>query len=175
MNGPGPNKKRSSELATLVANYLRQEEALLTAALPIVRALQCAFTQPGKTSVTPQLDRQQEFFKLMGEMHVQRQCFRRDLAQHLQIDPSSVNLEKALAGLPGPVRADYGGAVERVRQLAQDMAAANYEISVHLRIHLGAYRRILRDLTNTSAGSGRYGPAGTTESLDYRPLLTIHG
>jgi hypothetical protein len=175
MNGPGLNKKQTSELAAVVANYLHQEESLLTAALPIVRALQGAFTQPGKMSKLPQLDRQHEFFKLMGEMHGKRQCFRQDLARQLQRDPSSVNLEQALAGLPGPVRADFGGAVERIRKLAQDMAAANYEISVHLRIHLDAYRRILRDLTNTSAGSGRYGPAGTTESLDYRPLLIIHG
>ncbi len=175
MNGHGKTSQATSTTGALVANYLCQEEALLATALPIVRALQAAFMRPGKLAQSPEADRQQEFFRVMEEMHVGRQRFREELARQLQIGLGGATLERALAVLTDADREECASGLERVRKLAQDLAAANYEISVHLRIHLGAYRRILRDLTNTSAGSGRYGPAGKTESLDYRPLFHIHG
>ena len=51
----------------------------------------------------------------------------------------------------------------------------NHRVSICLRIHLDAYQRILRDLTNSRQGSGRYGPTGNAESHDYRSLIQIHG
>ena len=63
----------------------------------------------------------------------------------------------------------------RVRHLANDVVATNHRLSLHLRIYLDAYQRLLRDLTGTASGSGRYGPHGKAESLEYRPLIQIHG
>ena len=84
-------------------------------------------------------------------------------------------MARALAGLPKAANAAIAADAARVQRLADELAAANYSVSVYLRIHLDAYRRVLRDLTNSAAASGRYGREGKTESHEYRPLIQIHG
>jgi hypothetical protein len=165
----------SHNLAVLCADHVRGEEALLAAALPLVRAVQEALNARGAGALATALAGHQEFSRLIEQMSLRRQRFRETLAGRLKIAPRDVTLARALATMPAASQAAIGAAAARARRLADDLAAANYGISIHLRIHLEAYQRILRDLTSTAAGSGRYGPAGQTESLEYRPLIHIRG
>jgi hypothetical protein len=165
--------------AEAIATYLRQEEALLAAALPLVQGLQAAFGDAG-TAPAADFRAQQEFLKMAGEVNASRKNLHEEWARQWRLASSGLassafTMERALELLPEPERSECRATAERVQSLAQQVAAVNYTVSIHLRIHLSAYRRILRELTNTSAGSGRYGPAGKAESQDYRPLLHIHG
>ncbi len=162
-------------LAQLCAAHLRHELELLAAALPLVRAVQEGFNLPDFAAFMPALASHGEFARLLHEIEVRRQWFREAAASHVHLPAREVTLTRVLASLPADDQVDLAAEAERLRQLAEEVAGINYRVSVHLRVHLGAYRRILRDLTNTSVGSGRYGPAGKSESLDYRPLIHIHG
>jgi hypothetical protein len=51
----------------------------------------------------------------------------------------------------------------------------NRWLTIHMRIHLEAYQRLLSDLTGSARSSGRYGPAGNAEASDYRPLIQVRG
>jgi hypothetical protein len=166
---------KTADLATLCADYLRQEEILLAAAQPMVQGVKEAFTLRGHEAFVAALARHQEFAALLARVNVVRSGFREALSRRLRLAPAEVTLTRALQCVPEPDRRALAADAARLRRLADEMAATNYWISVHLRVHLGAYRRILRDLTNTAAGSGRYGRAGKTESLEYRPLILIHG
>jgi hypothetical protein len=163
------------DLAALCARHLGEEEALLTAALPILRAARDSFTHRNFQDLTKALVRHQEFARLAGAMNHGRRRFSAQLAARLRIDPSRVTLELALSQLPDSAQPALAGRIEQVRKLADELCALNYWVAVHLRIHLEAYRRILRDLTHSSTGSGRYGPAGKAESLDYGPMFHCRG
>lgn len=165
----------SGELATLCGEHLRHEEALLVAALPLARAVKGAFGARGLEAFTAALTGHDEFARLIKEIGLKRQRFREAVARYLLVTTEEVSLPRALARLPALVRPTITALATRVRCLADELAATNDWIAVHLRVHLSAYRRILRDLTNTSAGSGRYGPAGNAESLEYRPMIHIEG
>ena len=93
----------------------------------------------------------------------------------LKIAADAVTLPIAIDHLPAVERGPLADELAKARALAQEIVAGTRRLSLFLRIHLDAYRRILRDLTNTRASSGRYGPTGNAESLDYRPLIQIHG
>jgi hypothetical protein len=165
----------SQDLATLCTDHLRHEETLLAAALPLASAVRKAFTQRGFDAFAAALGRHADFAQLVDEMTVRRLRLREELAGRLGMAPKEITLAGALANLPDTAKAAVAAGAARVRRLAEELATTNYWVSVHLRIHLDAYRCILRDLTNTSTGSGRYGREGTPELLEYRPLLQIHG
>jgi hypothetical protein len=63
----------------------------------------------------------------------------------------------------------------RVRGLAKELTVLNQRVAACLRIHLDAFQRILREVTNSQPSSGRYGPTGNAESHEYRPLLQLQG
>jgi hypothetical protein len=170
---PSRSNSGSPELAALCANHLRDEEALLAAALPLVRAVKNAFGARGFDTFAAALGRHQEFAQMIEKMNVRRMHFRESLGRHLELPSQEVTLSAALARLPD--HSALAADAARVKRLVDELASLNYWVSVHLRIHLKAYRNILRDLTNTRAGSGRYGPGGKAESLEYRPLFQIHG
>jgi hypothetical protein len=165
----------AGDLAALCASHFRHEEALLSAALPIVRAVYAAFSERGFAAVPAALGGHQDFAGLIEEMNRRRQCFRDELARRLGIMAADVSLARVLNRLPASLQATVADSAARARRLAEELAATNFRVSVHLRVHLDAYRRILRDLTNSTTSSGRYGPAGKTESHEYRPLIQIHG
>jgi hypothetical protein len=175
MKQPKNDEDDRHDLLALCARQLEREEALLAAALPIVRGMQAAFALQSLDAFVAALSGHAAFVKLLEEINTRRQAFRDELGQQLRIAAHKCTLASALAALPANVRPPLVAQAARVRRLADELAALNYRISIHLRIYLDAYRRILRDLTNTSASSGRYGPAGRTEAHDYRPLLQIHG
>jgi hypothetical protein len=165
----------SQELAALCGEHLRQEGALLTAALAIVRGVQVSFSERGIGALIVALTSHHQFAKLIEEMKVRRQRCRAELTRLLDIEPKDATLTRALARLPVAHQASMAEQATRVRAMATELAGLNYRVSVHLRVHIDAYRRILRDLTNTAVSSGRYGPAGKTELQDYRPLIHIRG
>jgi hypothetical protein len=165
----------SHDLTALCAAHLSHEKVLLAAALPVVRAVQVAFSLRRHAALAAALSGHQEVAKLIEEMRLRRQHFREAAARRLGIDPKDTTLARVLAGLPEAARAAIAQGAAQVRRLADELAATNYSVSIFSRIYLDAYRRILRELTNSAASSGRYRPAGGTESLDYRPLIQIHG
>jgi hypothetical protein len=165
----------SCELADLCADYLRCEEGLLAAVLALLRAMQAAFVARGLESLKTALGGHRECAKLIEDVNLRRQHFRDALARRLGLAAQDVTLARVLACLDGPAKTGVADAAARVGRLAEEAVLIHARVRIHVRIHLDAYRRVLRDLTNTAASSGRYGPAGRTESLDYRPLVFVHG
>jgi hypothetical protein len=162
-------------LATLCLDHLHNEAAMLTTALSIVGAIKKAFGERGLDAFTAALGRNWELTRIVADIQRRRRQFAESTAGRLGLPWQAVTISAVTAHLPENGRATVIGTANRVRTLAQDLAAANFVVSVHIRVHLDAYRRILRDLTNTRAGSGRYSPAGHAEVLDYRPMLQING
>jgi hypothetical protein len=163
------------DLAVLCADHLRQEETLLAALLPMVRALKDAFGPDGFAVFAATMQQHHEIFRLIDEMNQRRRSFQESAARHLKIASTAVTLSLALRPLPEAVRQPLSADADRVRRLAGELTVLNNRLSVHVRIFLDAYRRLLRDFTGTSKGSGRYGRAGRAESLDYRPLIQVQG
>jgi hypothetical protein len=164
-----------SDLAELCVSHLREEETLLRAAEPLVLAVKDAFSMRAQEAFVAALTRHQEFAGLLSRLHRLRTAFREALSRQMRVRPEQVTLSLALERVPEPAKRALAADAARIRRMADELAKTNYWISVHLRVHLDAYRRLLRDVTDTAAGSGRYGPAGKTESLDYRPLILIRG
>jgi hypothetical protein len=169
------NSPDHHDLATLCACQLRAEAAALAAVLPLVRAAQAAFRQRALESFVAALAGHAQSLKLIEELNLKRQRFRTTLAHHLHIEPQQTTWSAALTCLPSAVQAELAEHLARVRGLAEELAATSHLLSIQLRIYLEAYRRLLRDVTNTAAGSGRYGSAGIAESHEYRSLIQIHG
>jgi hypothetical protein len=161
-------------LARLCADHLHEEETLLRAALDIVTGVEAGLAGRASGAFPSALAVHAQFCQLILEMRARRDRFRQAVAGRLNLPPEKVTITRTLAGLEGPARALSDDAA-RVSGLADALAAATQKVSARLRVYLDCYRRILRDLTNTATSSGRYGPAGRAESLDYRPLLSIHG
>lgn len=89
--------------------------------------------------------------------------------------PDAITVPIILGRLPIQDRPALEAEVARVRGLAEELTALNRQVSVFVRIHLDAYQRILRDLTHSRRGSGRYGRTGSAEGHEYRSLIQIHG
>ncbi len=154
---------------------LRDEETALAAALPLLRAAHEAFGQGNLDAFAKALTTHQQSLNLMEEINRRRQRFRAMLASRLDMEPTQITWADTLARVPIALRADLSVQVVRVRRGAEELASMAYALSVQLRIYLDAYRRLLRDVTNTASNSGRYGRAGTTESLEYCSMIQIHG
>jgi len=169
--------KSDERLAQLCAEHLEHEETLLAAASRIARAILAAFKARGPESFRAALQGQAEVAAAAVKMNARRRRFHEEAARLTRTGASDqpISLTDALAALGASHRARLEPVATRVRHLAQELADLNYRVSVHIRVHLNAYRSILNDLTGTSPSSGRYGPAGTAESADYRPLLLLHG
>lgn len=169
------NSTATKEAADLCANYLRDEEAMLSAALPMVRAVQ-AFVAQGTPDMTLEITRNyQELAALIDNMVYRRQVLRAEIARRLNQEVATVRLSQFLERLPFDVRNSLQTQLARVRNMAHELVAANHRLSNFVRIFLDAYQCILQDVTRTKSGSGRYGPQGKAESPVYRPLLQIHG
>lgn len=162
-------------LATLCADHLAEEERLLTAALPMVRAISESLMHGEPVDVQHLLSRQSEIEAFLEEMTRRRQRLRETIANEISIPAADVCLSRVLERLPADAAGPLRDRLARVRALAEELAAMNYRLAVFVRIHLDAYRRLLCDLTGTASGSGRYGPQGKTEAPSYRPLIHIHG
>lgn len=162
------------ELATRCARHLEAEEGALNALLPRLRALRDALRARGVEALGEAMAGQQELTRRIDEMRVQRLQLRTELATRLRIAPSEATLTRTLRTLPEASAAPLQALADRVRRLAEEVVALHHWLAVHLRVHLSAYERLLADLTGTTA-SGRYGPAGTLEATDYRPVLQVHG
>lgn len=165
------NRNTSPELLCLCTEQMSREASLLTCAAQAVQSVQAALLDPksGDLSASAGL------FVQFAELVRQRDRFSTAAAGLLQLAPKAATLPVALAQLPPADRAPLAAELHRLRGLAKDVDASTRRLAVFLRIHLDAYRGILRGLTNSRSGSGRYGPTGTAETLDYRPLIQIHG
>jgi hypothetical protein len=163
------------DMVSLCASHLREEESLLAEALPIVRAVQDQFTRTTPVDLNQLGAQHQRFTRLIEETQRRRQRLREEVACPLQVPPHEVRISQVLQFAPPSVKEELLSQVERVRRMADEVVAANHRIALHLRIFLDAYQRLLRDLTRTASGSGRYGPHGNAESQEYRPLIQIHG
>ncbi len=157
------------------ADYLLEEEGLLVAALPMVRDIQIALVSNDLRALPQVVDCHQEFMRFIDAMHERRQRFSAELARYFRIAPESLRLSQLLASVPTETHAAQFERLNRVRAMAEELVALNHRLSVHLRIHLDAYQRLLRDLTGTATGSGRYGAHGQSETSEYRALIQIHG
>lgn len=163
------------DLATLCACHLGEEETLLAAVLPILRAVKEGFLQRGFGALETQVQRQQDVSGLIDTMRGRRDRLRAELARRLDVAPDEATLSRVLASLPESIQDSLHAGVERVRRMANELVTLNHWLAVHLRIHLDAYQRLLAELTGAGPGSGRYGPAGKTETHEYPPLIQIHG
>ena len=165
----------ASDLAGLLADHLQAEEAVLTAALPVLRAIRAAFTDQASGSLPAGTEDQQRLARLVSDMRERRRHWREGLARRLQCPVEAITVSGILDRLP-PNRHDLVRAdAERVRNLARELVGLNHWLNIHLRIYCDAYRRLLRGLTGTVQHSGRYGPAGKAEVNDFRPLIQIQG
>jgi hypothetical protein len=165
----------SREAAALCASYLEHEETLFRTALAMLRAIQAAFAARDPDALMTALAARADFARLIEDIDLRRRHFRDTMARQLGVGAAEATLPRVLASLEGTSRTERARDIARVGRLAEELAWAHSSVCVHLRIRLDVYRRVLHDLTNTAASSGRYSPAGRTEPLDYRPLLFIHG
>lgn len=163
------------DLAAFCAAQLRAEESALTVALPLVRAAQAAFAARDLASFVAALAGHEKSLKVMADINGRRRHFRAALARRLGGEARQVTWARAMAELPRETQAGLTEVVSRVRGLVEELAALSYALSIQLRIYLDAYRRLLRDVTNTGAASGRYGRAGIAEAHEYRSLIQIRG
>jgi hypothetical protein len=177
MSSSNPNESPAltQALRFLCSDHLQHEASVLQSALRLVRAMDTAFRQHSSNLIAPTVNRHAEVAALMEELNRRRAHFRASAARLLKLAPDAVKFSVILNQLSARERPAVATEMARVRVMAEELAAINYRVSIFLRIHLDAYRRILRDLTNSRQGSGRYGPTGSTESHEYRPLIQIHG
>ena len=165
----------TSDIATLCANHLREEKRLLAAALPIVRAVQAALVQSPAALVLEIARDHQELTQLIDDMMRRRQVLREEIACRLNLAAADFSLSQGVRRLPTDSRDALQSQLTRVRQMASELVATNHRLSLHVRIFLDAYQWLLRGLTGTTSGSGRYGPQGKADTPMYRPMLQIHG
>ena len=165
----------TNEMVQLIEQHLHDEERWLETATPMVRAVQTALTQtPGE--LMPEIARQhQELATGIDAILRRRQELCERLSNQVGIPAGEIRLSRILPRLPEKARAKLQAQVARVRDRAAELIAANRRLSIHVHIFLDAYQRLLRGLTGTASGSGRYGPQGKTESPAYRPLLQVRG
>lgn len=163
------------DLAELLAVHLHDEEAALAAGLPMVRALKSAMTQSAGDRLAEIADGHQAIAGLFADIKMRRQRFLEQMSRRCQLEARSLTVSLVINTLPTSKRAALHAAAEEVRTLAQEFVAVARWVTVHLRIHLDAYQRLLCDLTGTANHSGRYGPAGKAETSDFRPIIQIQG
>ena len=130
-------------LATLCLDHLQHEDTLLKTALSIVCAIKAAFSERTPDAFVTGLSRHREFSSMVGAIQQRRRHFAETAAGQLGVASAKVTISAVLEHLPKSCRADVAEAAERVRGLAHELAAANFVVSVHVRVHLNAYRRIL--------------------------------
>jgi flagellar biosynthesis/type III secretory pathway chaperone len=171
-NEPTPS---TPPLRFLCTQHLQNEATLLTTALSLVYSLETAFRQRNGNDLAETVSQQVELVTQIAALNRQRAQFRDSAARLLPVAPNAITVPIALSHLPATDRLPLAAELTRIRVLAEELAALVRRVSVFLRIHLDAYQRILRDLTNSRNSSGRYGPTGNAESHEYRPLLQIHG
>ena len=164
-----------NKLSTLCGDHLRAEERLLRLALPMVRAVKDAFQNPNADSLMEALSCREEVTRLHDDLHRRRQQLCVEVAQRLHCDRDSIKLPAIVRLLPLELQDPLLSQLAFVRQMAGELAALNYWVSVHVRIHLDAYESVLRGLIGSTANSGRYDPHGKAEAPEYRSLLEIHG
>jgi hypothetical protein len=162
-------------LTTLCLDHLRNEQVMIKTALSIVGAIQSAFSVRGPDAFSEALGRHRELTAMFADIQHCRRQFAEAVSRLVRVPPEKITMPIVLPHLSETDQARITDATARARDLAQELTAANFVASVHIRVHLDAYRRILRDLTNTNIGSGRYCPAGNAESLEYRPMMQITG
>ena len=165
----------TQELHSLCTNHLQYEATVLASALLLVQAMEAAFQRRSGSDFVTTIQRHAEVAALMEELNGHRACFRAAAARSLGTSPEAITIPVVLDRLPPQDRPALATGVARVRLMAEELAANNRRVSICLRIHLDAYQRILRDLTSSRQGSGRYGRTGRAESHEYRPLIQIHG
>jgi flagellar biosynthesis/type III secretory pathway chaperone len=112
---------------------------------------------------------------VIDELQRQRAHFRMATARILRTAPEAITVSHVLDRLPAQDRSVLLNELTRIRQMADELAANNRRVSIFARVHLDAYQRILRDLTNSHRGSGRYGSTGNAETPEYRPLIQVQG
>lgn len=168
-------KTEAGELAELVAIHLQDEEAVLAAALPMVRHLKETLTQVTVQALPELVERHRSAADLLGDIKARRERFREVLARRLACDVESATVSRVIDMLPSNAQRELRGRVARIRGLAEEFVVINRWLTLHLRIHLDAYQRLLCDLTGSTRSSGRYGAAGRTEVSDYRPLIQVRG
>jgi flagellar biosynthesis/type III secretory pathway chaperone len=162
-------------LRFLCTQQMQHEATLLTAVLLLVRSMETAFRQHNSNELAAMMNRQVEIAAQIAELNRERARFCESAARWLPRAPDAITLPIAISHLPAVEQAALAAELARIRALAEELAALVRRVSVFLRIHLDAFQRILRDLTNSHQGSGRYGPTGNAEAHVYRPLLQIHG
>lgn len=165
----------TEDLTELLTVHLQDEESVLAAAVPGVRALKAALTQIGHGRIPELAEQHQAILNILGDIKLRRQRFRELLARRLQCDAETLTITGLLPQLPARSQETLGACAARIRQMAHEFVAISRWLTVHLRIHLDAYQRLLCDLTGTAHSSGRYGPAGRAEAGDLRPLIQIRG
>jgi hypothetical protein len=166
------------DLATICAEHLREEERVLLEAVPMARAVKAAFVQPRIDSLMASLQSHQEFTRLLEDLRQRRRELRGKISNAqgpVSDGEGALSFRRIVSLLPLEMQDPLLSQLAFVRQLAEELVRLNHWLSVHTRIHLDAYERMLRDLVGSASHSGRYGPLGKTESPDYRPLFEIHG
>jgi hypothetical protein len=162
-------------LRRLCLDHLHREAEVLTAALAAVRAMDDAFGLHSPKGLALAISRHAQVAARIDELQRHRSQFREAAARLLAVAPNVVTVGVVLNRLPAHERSPIAAELASVRLLAQQLTPLNQRVSICVRIHLDAYQRILRDLTNSRQGSGRYGPTGAAESHEYQPLIQIHG
>lgn len=165
----------TAAVLAVCVEHLGEEERMLRAALPIVRSVQSVVTRGDPAMVADLVQQHAELTGLVEVLQRRRQALRHELAQRLAIPAAEIRLVRVVQMIPGDVGQDVLLRLTRIRGMADELVTTNHRLSLHLRIYLDTYQRLLRDLTGTGNGSGRYGPQGKPELPDYRPLIHIHG
>src|SRR5262249_50951066 len=121
------------------------------------------------------VERHRTTAELLNDIKVRRERFRELLGRRMQCDADAITVTRVLQMLPADAQRELGGCVARIRAMAGEFGAIQRWLTIHLRIHLDAYQRLLSDLTGSARTSGRYGRAGESEANDYRPLIQVRG
>lgn len=175
MNTIAIDAELQTKLAYLCADHLNDEERLLRLALPMVREVKAAFQKPNADSLTEALNRREELGRYHDDLQRKRKLVCAAIAQAWPGTRDSITLSAVVGLLRLELQDPLLSQLAFVRQMAGELAALNYWVSVHVRIHADAYESILRGLIGSAAGSGRYDPRGKAEMPEYRSLVEIHG
>ena len=165
----------SEPIARLCADHLNAEEHLLAAALPIVQTIQGNLGGTAPMALPELAERHDGFTRLLPGTATASAAAARSWAAGSAWRRAVRLSRPVLARLSGDAAVALTAQLAHVRNMADQLVAANHRLSVHLRIHLDAYQSLLHDLTGTAPSSGRYGPHGKAETQIYRPLIQIRG
>ncbi len=164
-----------AEISNACLTHLRREEEVLAEALTLLDRVHQALVRGDLQRLETLRTLQDAAVERSATLRRDRDRLRQRLGSFLQVSSSSLTLELLAGRLPGPDGLRVRQAGDRVRRLAERVAALTRDNAVLIEHGLDFIRRFLLDVTGGGLPAGRYGPDGSHLEAAFGSLLSARG